>query len=70
MDKKIIILLFFALAVQLTHSEIQQIQLPSVSRPTQNRLNLQINLLSLILPTYNWIGCNKQLLYNVVYATS
>ncbi len=70
MDKKMIILLLFALAVQLAHSEVQLIKLPSVSRPTQNRLNLQINLLRLILPTYNWIGCNKQLLFNVVSATS
>lgn len=70
MDKRILILTIIILALQLTHSQVQLVPLLSVSRTTQNKINMQINLLRLILPTYNWIGCNKQLLHNIVSSTS
>lgn len=51
-------------------SQVQKLELPLVSEKTQNSVNFQINLLKLILPTYNWLFCNKQMLYRVVVLAS
>ena len=66
-------LVFLALLLCLlapTHQEIQLIDLPLVSRQTQNQVNYRINYLKLLLPTYNWLFCNKIILYRAAIMAS
>ena len=53
-----------------TQQELQFIDLPLVSRQTQNEVNYRINYLKLLLPTYNWLFCNKVILYRAVSMAS
>lgn len=52
-----------------THSEIQIINLP-ICPDTQYAVNYRINYLKLLLPTYNWLFCNKPMLYRAVVMAS
>lgn len=68
--KIIVPLVVLLILLPHTHSQIQKVDLPMVSEQTQNAVNFQINFLKLLVPTYNWLFCNKQMLYRVVVLAS
>jgi hypothetical protein len=70
MDKRFLVIVLLSVVFGSGMAQVQQFKLPSLTRATQNRLNLQINMLRLYLPQYNWFGCKKELLYSVVYLAS
>ena len=70
MYKKFSVLLLLAVIFGPGMAQVQQFNLPSLSRPTQNNLNLWINIVKVILPTYNWNGCDKVQLHRVLNQTS
>ncbi len=68
--KVVILSILILLILPGVTSQVQMLDLPLVSERTQNTVNFQINLLKLILPTYNWLFCNKPMLYRVVTQVS
>ena len=66
-------LVFLVVLVSLfasTQQELQLIDLPLLCRQTQNEVNYRINYLKLLLPTYNWLFCNKMILYRATVMAS
>ena len=66
---KVVLTLLLLLLVG-TQAEIQRIELPLVSPKTQNQVTFQINYLKMLLPTYNWLFCNRAMLYRVAVRAS
>ena len=65
MIKVIALILLLTLSCQ----QIQHIDLP-ISPSTQSFVNYRINHLKMMLPTFNWIHCNKHMLHRAVNAAS
>lgn len=65
----IVFLVIVSLVPQIS-TQVQKVDLPLVSLQTQNSVNFHINLLKMILPTYNWLFCNKPMLYRIIILTS
>lgn len=65
-----LLMLVLASLLPQISTQLEKVQLPLVSQQTQNAVNFQLNLLRMILPTYNWLFCNKPMLYRVLILTS
>ena len=70
MFSKVILWLFLFLILQGVNGEIQKIDLPLIDKHLQDDINFQMNFLKLLVPTFNWVFCNKQLLDRTVRKTS
>lgn len=70
MERKNVLYILLFLVIVGVKAEIQQIELPLVSKRLQDDINFQMNFLKLLVPTYNWLFCNKVLLSKTVHKTS
>ena len=68
--KALLVLVIGALLLSLAKGQIQMVELPLVSPRTQRMVTFQINYLKLMLPTYNWLFCNKYMLWKVAVQVS
>ena len=66
---KLLILLIVTLFIP-ADAQIQYIELPLVSSQTQNEVTFRINYLKMLLPTYNWLFCNKVMLQKAAQSAS
>jgi hypothetical protein len=67
---KMFLTIFLSLLLTPALTEIQIIDLPSVSEITEDQVTFRINYLKTLLPTYNWIFCNKGMLQNAAIQAS
>ena len=67
---RLLFIFLLALLIVPSYQELQMIDLPLVCRRTQDEVNYRINYLKLLLPTFNWIFCNKVILKRAVVLAS
>ena len=62
---KVFFLAVLCLLAVTSYSQTYPVDLPKVCPSTQNYINYYLKYLKLLLPTYNWVFCNKMMLYRV-----